>query len=338
MAKALLILVLCGGLFGDIVPVPGTQRVSPAFEKADLVCNCVVESVRVLEEQRLERGGKPLIRRHAVATVRVMEAYNKTTVSKRQVRVVFDEETPATSASMPALATAERAIMFLKAAEPSLFEFADPFLGATPFSVIPIVGKELGLGRLESALGAILEDHNFDDQVSAMRLLQGFDHLSPVTLARLTMLSSSSNSEAAVSAIAVLLTTKSANSVRRLNEWLLRHNSGGPPAGLMSVGSELGQVTDPAALDALEGITASRYPSLRLGAMMGIRNIRNPQSARALVARLDDPDINVRYLAVITLSEIFAKDGEYAPTMYLFDQNPNFYTGLWKSWWSIEGT
>jgi HEAT repeat protein len=238
---------------------------------------------------------------------------------------------------MAALAKSERAIMFLKTVEPSLFEFADPFLGVIPFSAIPIEGKGWGLARLESALGAILENHNFDDQVNAMRLLQGFDRLSPLTLARLNTLSSSSEPEAAVSAIAVLLTTKSADSVRRLNEWLHTHNSGGPPLALMSIGSELGQVTDANALNDLEGITAARYPSLRLGAVMGIRNIRNPRSARALVARLDDPDSNVRYLAVITLSEIFAKDGEYAPTMYLFDQNPNFYVELWKSWWNREG-
>jgi hypothetical protein len=40
----------------------------------------------------------------------------------------------------------------------------------------------------------------------------------------------------------------------------------------------------------------------------------------------------VQYIAVITLAEIFAKEGDYAPSKRLYDKNPDLYIGLWKQW------
>jgi hypothetical protein len=69
-----LILGLCtilGHSFAEIGPTPGTQLVAPVFARADLVCNCTFESVRVVDEHRLERAGKAFTLRRVVATVRV---------------------------------------------------------------------------------------------------------------------------------------------------------------------------------------------------------------------------------------------------------------------------
>lgn len=68
--------------------------------------------------------------------------------------------------------------------------------------------------------------------------------------------------------------------------------------------------------------------------MQALRAMRDPSNARILVERLDDPDSSIQYLAVITLAETFGKYGDYAPTMYLFDQDPARYIALWKQWWS----
>ena len=66
-----------GSLFADVAPVPGTQRVAPVFEGAALVCNCFVESLKITDEQRLQRAGKPLVRQLVVAKIEVKESYNK---------------------------------------------------------------------------------------------------------------------------------------------------------------------------------------------------------------------------------------------------------------------
>jgi len=76
---------------------------------------------------------------------------------------------------------------------------------------------------------------------------------------------------------------------------------------------------------------------IRRGAMQALRLMKNPQAAPTLVKRLDDTDGYVRYLAVISLAETFGKYEDYAPSMYLFDDNPGFYISLWKDWWAHEG-
>jgi HEAT repeat protein len=65
--------------------------------------------------------------------------------------------------------------------------------------------------------------------------------------------------------------------------------------------------------------------------------LRSTKAAAALIRRLDDPNGYIRYLAVISLAETFEKNGEYAPNMDLFDRNPAFYIGLWKTWWTTDG-
>ena len=77
--------------------------------------------------------------------------------------------------------------------------------------------------------------------------------------------------------------------------------------------------------------TAQCLVSLALGAFG-----QQTQPVISGAKRLDDPDVKVRYLATITLSEIFRKGGDYAPSMYLFDKNPDFYTGRWKIWWAEQ--
>ncbi len=72
--------------------------------------------------------------------------------------------------------------------------------------------------------------------------------------------------------------------------------------------------------------------------MNALRAMRDRRSIPALIKRLDDSDSNVQYLALITLSETVGKqDGDFAPTLYLFDKKPQFYLDLWKDWIQKEG-
>lgn len=328
--------LLLGVAFAGLVPIPGTQRVGPIFESADLVCNCYVESLRTLKEQKLERAGKPFTQRYLVAKLRVNDPYNKEVQIGTEINVAFEEEIPTTE-SMPTLSEAETALMFLKLSSPSLYEFADRFMGATPFAFLPVQNKALGLSKLQSALAAVLQLDNRDDQINAMRLLGGFDELSPETLTIMGGFTDSADPETALSAIAVLLKAKQPGSVLMLESYLRIHKPVPVPVAVLTIGGELGQVSDIEELTPLEALTSSELLSIKLGALAGVRKIRSPLSAKALVKRLDDPNADVRFLAVITLSEIFSKSGDYAPNMYQFDHNPEFYTIKWKTWWVEQG-
>jgi hypothetical protein len=325
------------GAFGDIVPIPGTEPVLLVFESADLVCNCVVESLRIVDEEKREQGGKPFVWRSVVAVVRVRDSYNKDVPGNSLIDVGFEDETPLTHA-IPGLSPAETGIMFLRlSASGATYEFADKFLGVTPFTFLPVQQGAPGPARLQSALVGVLRGGGAEDQVNAMRLLQGLDQFSPGTLSSLVSLSMSADPEIALSSLAVLLKAKTPGAVERLASYLSAHKGGPEPLVLVNIGTQLGQVSNRDDLVFLEGLTSSEHLSIRLGALAGIRNMRSSHSAAVLAERLDDPDVNVRYLATITLAESFRKYGDYAPSKYLFDQNPEFYTRRWKSWWAEHG-
>jgi hypothetical protein len=71
--------------------------------------------------------------------------------------------------------------------------------------------------------------------------------------------------------------------------------------------------------------------------MQSLRKMRSPRAAPVVVSRLDDPNSDIQYLAVITLAETFGKYGDYAPSVYLFRQRPQYYVDLWKKWWEKDG-
>jgi HEAT repeats len=335
----LVLLVHCAVACADIAPVAGTQPIAPVFEKADLVCNCVVHAVKVVSEQRLGTAPKTIVRQHLSATVEVDDQYKPATAARQWISVEFDQEIPATRASMPALQKGERAVMFLNLAAPSSYVFADPFLAAIPFYSLPQAPGEQGLKKLQAALAAVLQSPNREDQIRAMELLEGFDVVAPDTSLALVPLSRSSDPEVALSAFAVLLKIKGRGQINEaevltnLKTYLDSYAGDLEPAALINIGSELGQMGNEKALTALESLAGCRYRSIRLGALSAIRRIRSPQSAPVLVQRLDDVDNNVRYVAVITLAEIFQKYGDYAPGMGLFDKNPGKYVQLWKDWY-----
>ena len=231
--------------------------------------------------------------------------------------------------------------MFLNGAASS-YVFADPFLAAIPFDEIPRQSGELGLRKLQAALAGVLRSPNPEDQLRAMELLQGFDELSSDTTTALSSLSRSPYPEVALSAFAALLKGEGPKSsttqiLARLNVYLNSYGGGPNSAALINIGSELRQVTDQVSLPSLEALAVSRFVVIRRGAMQALRAMKNPSAAATLVVGLDDPDDYVRYLAVISLAETFGKYEDYAPSMYLFDRNPGFYVGMWKSWWLTEG-
>lgn len=191
--------------------------------------------------------------------------------------------------------------------------------------------------KLQHVLVGVARDSDTVDRIKALRLLQGFESFDQ-TLYRALLRFGTRAIEIAFTALGVLLKTRTPDSVERLKHYLDDYQGAAEPVALVSIGSELGQISDAKALTTIEALSSSRYVSIRFGAMDAMRLMRNPKSAATLVERLDDPNGTVQYLAVITLAEIFGKhDGDYAPTMNLFDEKPREYIQLWKLWWAQNG-
>jgi hypothetical protein len=341
VSLAVILAILYVPALADISPAPGSQPVGAVFSSADLVCYCAVETLKIVRQERVGKPPKTILRQHVVASVDVDDDYKSVAPGGRRISVEFDQEIPATSASMPGLQKGERAVMFLKSAGPSDFVFADPFLAAIPFDYLPHQSDGGGLPKLEAAVVGALRRESPREQIRGVELLEGFDEVSLDTISALVPLSRSSDPDVALAAFAVLLKAKrapyeSAEALSRLKSYLDAY-SGPEPPSLINIGSELGHIDSPESLSAVEALSGSKFVEIRRGAMQALRATKNPAAAATLVARLDDPDDYVRYLAVISLAETFGKYEDYAPSMYLFDRNPGFYVGIWKSWWLTEG-
>jgi hypothetical protein len=276
------------------------------------------------------------------ATVEVDDQYKPSGISERNISVAFDREIPATLASLPSIEKAERGLMFLSHVAGHAYIFSDPFLGATPLNSLPPQSPGNGIVRLETALASVLQSSDPDDRTRALELLHGFDTVTAETTSVLQTVSRSPDADLALSALAVLMKTSGTSDLeallRQLQVRLESYVGEGEPPALVNLGTDLGQISDPRALEAVEGLSSSKFVLVRRGAMQSLRSMKTTQAAATLVRRLDDPDGYVHYLAVISLAEAFGKTGDYSPSMYLFDKNPDFYSDLWKTWWLSQGS
>src|SRR5438445_8227444 len=165
---------------------------------------------------------------------------------------------------------------------------------------------------------------------------EGFPTRSRDGKARIARLANSPNPNIALAAIGTLMKSRSPETVELLKTYLDNYKGDKEPMSVWSIGAWLPQISDPEALPALESLTGSRFTSVQVGAMGALRKIKSPSSAPILVQRLDDSNSTVRYQAVITLAETFGKDHEFAPSMKLFNDVPEKYVTLWKTWWSEQ--
>ena len=323
-------------LLAQLVPVPGSQPVKLLFEAADVVCSGRVESLHVLEGKGVETGNGALLLKRVVASVYVQDTYRANETLPSSILVSFDEEAAGVSIAMPTLQQDEFAILFLKHSEDSSYVFADPYMGVTRFASIP--GQEGGSGllKLESTLAEIVRENGRPDKIAAMQLLHGMEKLQPATLREITPQSVSRDPELAFGALAIMIKAGAPGSIETLEEQLQGYQGNGALWALADLDGDLNQSSNREDLPALESLTSSKFMTVRLGSMEAIHNIGNLTSAptliRRLCDRLCDSDSTIRYLAVISLAEIFHKTGDYKPSMAEFSMSPLFYANQWRVW------
>jgi hypothetical protein len=340
-ATALLLAAACAAAAAaQPGPIPGTQPVRPVFEQSDVVCLGRVGSVaigRAAPDANTPETHR--MRRKVTVQVEAGQIFKTDRPSAREFQLEYTEDLGMRPLPVTFLKPGQVQLLFLKAASPGVYRFADRFMGATWFSALPEGTGTPGMSGLEAALDSLAGRQNKEDRINALRLLQGFDILSPDSLSTVENLADSSDPETAFAALAVLVKTASPAAVERLAQRIEKYKGGPEPISLslFSIETELGSVTNEEALPAVEALASSRFLNIRFGAMQSLRKMRNPRSAPVVVSRLDDPNSNLQYLAVITLAETFGKYGDYAPSVYLFRQRSQYYVELWKKWWQQEG-
>jgi hypothetical protein len=334
--------MLSGILSAQPVIAPGTQRTDLLFNRADAVCSCKVVATQIASEEPEQPLSSNNVLRHMLATAEVQEGFKPTNLQPGETLVIrFLQQFPGvTRGDLQVLHGGEIALLFLKRVPDGSYEFADSSFGATVFQVLPKASTGTGLTRLESVLLNVLDQappggpHH--DDLHALWLLEGFPSLTRGGTAHMARLANSSDPNIALAAIGTLIKSSSPKTVELLRNYLDNYHSDQEPTSVWSIGAWLRQIDDPEALPALESLSSSRFASVQLGAMDALRKIKSPSSAPVLVQRLYDPNRVVRYQAVITLAETFGKKQEFAPSMQLFEQDPERYVTLWKDWWSHQ--
>jgi HEAT repeat protein len=227
----------------------------------------------------------------------------------------------------------------LNSLTPGEYRLADPFIGANRFNSIPELSHERGFEKLERLLTAEAAQHEREDAIYALRLLEGIADPTQATLSAMQALAISPDPEIALTAISVQLNRQKPEDLQTLVTYLNGYNDNADPWALTNIGTKLAQFRDDHSTPLIRELTRSKYTSVRDGAMRALRARKDPHMAQTLVDRLEDSSRMIQYLAVISLAETFGRyDQDYAPSMYLFDKRPQYYTALWKYWWTDEGS
>jgi hypothetical protein len=324
---------------GQPGPTPGLQPIRPVFEQSDLVCICHVETVLIERDEPIGKIDRDtFVQQHVVANLRPFGVFKSNRTSAPYIVIRYAEDVQAISPRGTRLRKNENGLFFLRSTSGASYEFSNRWMGFIPYTELPEASRVPGLPGLQLWLAGILEKANPQDRLNTLRLLEGFDELSDETKARVALQTVSSDLEIAFTSWAILLKNHSTGSLVSFLKYIEgRHNDTNPSLALIGVEEGLAGFREPQALVPIELLSDCPLLQIRRGAMRALRGMADPKSALTLIKHLDDANREIQYQSVITLNEIFGKNGDYGPSMILFDKNPEKYIALWKKWWDVEG-
>lgn len=327
-------------LAAEVMPIPGSEKIKPVFDNSSVVCFCRIRSITVTAQRvgNLPDGGE-LDRQTIQISAEVLHAFkNDERHNQDALEVWLEQDVPERVARDTIFDSGQTFLFFLTRSSGSDYALTDRFIGASLLDTSPSTPLGSGLQGLEIALAAIAAQSQKPEAIRLLQLLAGFEGISPETGATLRKLSRREDPEIALWAIAALLDPNSSASLQELSRYLTADNGKSGSWALMIIQGKLAKYRSPSALPLMEELTGSKYSAIRLGAMRYLRQVKSRQAAKTLVDRLDDPESEIQYLALITLAETFGKyEGDFAPSMYLFDKKPEYYTTIWKKWWREQG-
>ncbi len=327
LAAAVWMLASLPSINASILTEPDTAAM---YTRSDVVCSGTVISIGAvtLTSSTSELAQGSTFRK--VATVQPIQCYKGAVNTDQPIEVDFAASNPNPQA---ALVVGERAIMFLQEGQGGAYVFAEPSGSVFSFGSIPPSAQQGGLDRLQDSLAAALTNGPKEDQLRAAMLLLGLDSVNPVVAKAIASAGASSDPEIKMPVIAVLIKNGS-NAGNELLTSYLKTNIAidSEPSGISQVMSVLGQVSDSRYVIKMQQLSSASLPEIRLGAVEALRNMRSSVAIPNLIARLDDSDGDIRYVALISLAEIVDKTGEYAPSMELYNKRPDYYLTLWKTW------
>lgn len=309
------------------------------FEKSDIVCICIVREMAQTKSHVLTEG--KLAPTDYEASIRVVQML-KGEPQPEGARVAFSGLDPLLG---PPLQNNFKYLLFLRQRQADEFQLADKDGAIAIPADVDLEGPSGGLDSFQAALVRGVKSHANDPEgINLMNVLLQFQKLSDPTVSELQSLTYRPLSRLAVLSLEALCraSQEPAKYVPQLIATLVDYNAKAP-SELAHLGPELSEIGDiiaddttGAEIEGLERLTNSQANVLRVCAMLAIRRLRSPDTIPFLVTALDSDYDMVQYEALMTLSEITGKTGEFSPGKGLFDQNPVKYKGMWKDWYQRQ--
>ena len=193
----------------------------------------------------------------------------------------------------------------------------------------PLGGSE---GLQNDLLLQLKSNIDAKQKAADLRILQQFSSVNNETYLQIRKLADEQPSEVTIESL-VMLSQSSPEPQQYVSKLItiLTNNPGSLVAHQENVLNILSAQSALADVENLKKLTASSNPVLRLGAVEGLRNLK-VQDSTFFLSLLDSPDRNVQYQAIMAMAELNHASGDYAPSLGLFDKDPDKAIQLWKSW------
>lgn len=336
MRAAALLLMTLAAAQAEISPVH--VSVDRQFADASTVAIGTCLAVRVRDPgEPAERNGR-LVPRDYVADYSLFRVYKG--AASMKLAVLFPQRNPDWG---PPSCPSGAVLLFLKgAASNDLFPLVDEFFGIRYFPGQPprTDDKTGGLDRLESDAASFLTSDDPATVAAAIMLLSDFDQLSKTTISSLEGTTAKPDRNASILRLEIL----ARNNPDKYFDELARHVpdilTSDQPLITVRFCEAVERAASPQRLDALEAVVSgiAGDTPVRVCAMSAIRRMKEPRTVPFLVKEVDDPNVDVAYLAVIALADITDKNGDFGPGMRLFRTNPEKYRSVWRQWWQQDGS
>jgi hypothetical protein len=309
-------------------PSAGSYRIESLFNTSDAVCAGTVRGVRDAASLAGAQSpyGPTVIRTFSLATAR---CYKGALQPDDDVQYTTYER-----AAWPA--NGDYGLLVIKRSSAGIFTLMSPWGNLDDASLSLLAPLESsGTSQLETDLLFNLRALSDPEAVSRqLRMLQGFDHLRPATIAIVRPYTKDTDRRVATAAFAVLARTEDPADLAALCQY-----AQDPKLDEIAwqYGFNLGSIRKQEARQALECLAGTQVRALNYEAVGAVRAMRSPASVPGLMRLLDHPDQNMQSIAYNALCEIVQRKGYPALGGNGFLLNRAALVASWRQWWNETG-
>jgi hypothetical protein len=309
---------------GSAMPVPALN-VDELIARADLIAIGTVQTISEQGRTVVDTAGASIPATEFVAEVLVDHTLKGQFLPLIRVQfVVLDRPV-----GYERVAASQYRILFLKGHGES-YQFVSPYypsLAAVPMSSVQ---GNTAAEKVADALGAVARSPNVasNERRNALGELNTIKSAATVTLLR--QLLGERDDAVRLTAASYLLTANDVAGLEMVERALLESTAGLPDEIVLTLRYGLSHgLTTEAAIPSLSRILASPDPATRRAATEALRHVGSPATGRALARALNDSDFDVRYYAVVALSEITGEKA-WRPSPEEFRMAEARYLEYWR--------